>query len=357
MIQPRSGPHPQPFEIVTGARLHLGLLDTADPFGGVGLMLAQPATRIRVRAASRFEAVGAAKDRVETVAERFCAYWRLGEFPRCAIEVVQRPAPHAGLGSGTQLAMAVAEALCHFTGYRVYTSHRPAGECGSDDADAGESARRVGVDRCKLAVEIAGRGRRSAVGAHGYFEGGLIYEAAAAVAAGLNPIQTRIELPACWRVLLVRSPGAAPKVAGETELAHFARLPPATPEIRERLTREVEDELLPAAAEANFERWSEAVHHYNRESGQLFAAVQGGPYNGPAIEAWVERLRGLGVRGVGQSSWGPTVFAFCDSEQQAAELGSRIRSEIGEPAEVTVAAPANRGRELRELSSPDAARG
>lgn len=336
MVLPRPVPIPPPFEIVTGARLHLGLLDTRDPFGGVGLMLAQPATRIRVRAADQFEALGPARERVEAVATRFASHWQLAEPPRCAIEVVERPQPHAGLGSGTQLAMAVAEALCHFTGRRVADWH------GEGPAADGHSGDRGSVDRCTLAVDIAGRGRRSAVGAHGYFEGGLIFESAGADARGLNPIRARMELPESWRVLLVRPPNATPKVAGETELAHFARLPPATRSDRERLTREVEDELLPAAAQGDFERWSEAVYHYNRESGKLFAAVQGGPYNGEAIEGCVEELRRLGVSGVGQSSWGPTVFAFCESQQQA----TQIRSHTSDLSEVTIASLTNRGRTL-----------
>ena len=116
MVLPRSVLIPPPFEIRTAARLHLGLLDTRDPFGGVGLMLAQPATRIRVQAAQRFEARGPAQERIESVAARFAAYWQLAEPPACAIEVVERPPPHAGLGSGTQLAMAVAEAKDYITG-------------------------------------------------------------------------------------------------------------------------------------------------------------------------------------------------------------------------------------------------
>ncbi|WP_164101886.1 GHMP family kinase ATP-binding protein [Candidatus Laterigemmans baculatus] len=342
MVQPRSVPHPRSLEITTGARLHLGLLDTAEPFGGVGLMLREPATRIRIQEATEFEARGAAGDRVKEVARRFAAYWRLEELPRCAIEVLRRPPPHAGLGSGTQLAMAVAEGLCHFTGREVIARE-------SDSESLDESPRESDrIERSTLAVEIAGRGRRSAVGAHGYFDGGLIYEAAAAVAARLNPVRARVELPESWRVLLVRNRGAAPEVAGEAELAHFARLPPVAEQVREQLRREVEEELLPAAVAGDFERWSQAVHRYNRESGNLFAAVQGGPYNGAVIAAWVERLRGLGVRGVGQSSWGPAVFAFCRSHAEAEEIRSRIASQYGDAAEMTLARFASRGRELRD---------
>lgn len=307
---------PVSFEITTGARLHLGLLDTAAPFGGVGAMLDGPATRVRVRPAPCFGACGPAADRVVQVAQRFAAHFGLSELPGCAVEVVQRPTPHTGLGSGTQLAMAVAEAIC------LFSQRRP--------------------ERLPLAVDIAGRGLRSAVGCHGYFEGGLIYEAAVDPPAPLNPLRCRIELPTDWRVVLIRLDETTPAVAGEWEQAHFARLPRPTAWEHQRLMCEVEDELLPAAAAGDFDRWSDAVYNYNRHSGNLFAAVQGGPYNGPAIEAGIERLRRSGIRGVGQSSWGPTIFAICESSQRAAEVQELFDTE----AQVTITRFANRGRQI-----------
>ena len=41
------------------------------------------------------------------------------------------------------------------------------------------------------------------------------------------------------------------------------------------------------------------------------------------LVAW---LRGRGVRGVGQSSWGPTIFALARDPDQAARIGGRRRS-------------------------------
>ena len=51
------------------------------------------------------------------------------------------------------------------------------------------------------------------------------------------------------------------------------------------------------------------MYELNARAGDAFAAAQGGRYAAPAVTALVARLRGLGVKGVGQSSWGPTVFA------------------------------------------------
>ena len=69
--------------------------------------------------------------------------------------------------------------------------------------------------------------------------------------------------------------------------------------------------------EADFESFAAALHDYNRRSGELFAAVQAGPYNGAAVTDLVANLLARGARGVGQSSWGPTVFAWFPDREQA----------------------------------------
>ncbi|MCA9172487.1 MAG: hypothetical protein KDB23_32705, partial [Planctomycetales bacterium] len=51
-----------------------------------------------------------------------------------------------------------------------------------------------------------------------------------------------------------------------------------------------------------------------------FAACQGGPYASPQLERIVAMVRNRGYAGVGQSSWGPTLFAFVDSPDAAREF-------------------------------------
>ena len=48
--------------------------------------------------------------------------------------------------------------------------------------------------------------------------------------------------------------------------------------------------------------------------------MQGGIYSCPATAELVQWLRGRGVRGVGQSSWGPTVFAMAGDADEATAL-------------------------------------
>lgn len=291
----------QCYRITTGARLHFGLLDTQKPFGGCGLMIDRPQTVVEVQrlsegANSTCEGPGA--ERAQAILDRLADYFRPQPLPPLSIKILTRPLTHQGLGTGTQLGLAVADAIAKALG--------------------------VKLDETTLALEIAQRGFRSAVGVHGYFQGGLIVEKptsqAAPQASTLNPIAARIELPSSWSVALFQPKTEVTTIAGSVEKAHFESLPRATDEQKTELLRLLDQQLIPAAVAGDFESFSEAVFAYNYLSGTLFAPVQGGAYNGADIEYWVQHLRSLNIRGVGQSSWGKTVFAFCENDEQAAQL-------------------------------------
>jgi predicted sugar kinase len=62
------------------------------------------------------------------------------------------------------------------------------------------------------------------------------------------------------------------------------------------------------------------------------------------VAEWIAFLRGQGVRGVAQSSWGPTVFAVVADEEQAERLASRLRAYFTlDPANVVVTPACNHG--------------
>ena len=84
-----------------------------------------------------------------------------------------------------------------------------------------------------------------------------------------------------------------------------------------------------------------------RLAGQCFAHIQGGPYNGPHLAQLVDTIRSLGVRGVGQSSWGPTLFALLP-EQAAAERFQRCLSEKLSPPllQIIISPPNRRGARI-----------
>ncbi|TWU37045.1 beta-ribofuranosylaminobenzene 5'-phosphate synthase [Novipirellula artificiosorum] len=309
----------QQVRVITGARLHFGLLDTQPPYGGVGVMIDSPATEVVVRRSQRYRPCAKETERIDAIVRRFAAFANLKGLPPCEMQVLQRPDPHTGRGSGTQLSMAVAEALCLLFQVR----------CNRED----------------LAFHVAARGKRSAVGIHGYFAGGLIFEESMET-ADLNPIRERVSVPHAWCVAMFRSRRTVPTVSGDLEQNQFNQLPPATSELRDELRCLASEQLTTAIQREDFASFTDAVHRYNRASGMLFESVQNGPYNGPAVTRLVDSLIDRGAKGVGQSSWGPTVFAWFETRQEA-EYFVRTRSNA-EHEEVQFAAPKNEPRTVHE---------
>ena len=307
----------QPIRIVAGSRLHFGLLDTVAPFGGVGVMIDNPLTEVQVTACREFRCVGRGQDeRVRSIADQWMRQTRRSSPLPCRVDLRHATPSHIGLGSGTQVALAVAEAISlHF---------------------------QINLPRSELATNLAGRGRRSAVGVHGYFRGGLIYESSDQVAA-LNPVCRRVALPGHWCVAVLRVEGVDHSVFGELEKRKFAEVPPAPASARANLIAMIERDMLPAAEAGDFNSFADAVHTYNAASGVLFESVQCGPYNGPVMGDSVDALVRLGGRGVGQSSWGPGVFAWFES---AAEAGSFVQRLPPGVSLIGLAHPMNQQRRL-----------
>jgi beta-RFAP synthase len=317
------GDAPAPRRVIvvkSPSRLHFGMFSFGQPgvrqFGGAGAMIDSPGVDLRISAADRLHVDGPSSERVRTFVERAAlgAEWIPPEIP-CRIEIKNAPPAHIGLGSGTQLGMAAAIGLNAFFRGPWRTAEEFA---------------------CAV-----GRGRRSAIGLHGAMMGGFLVEAGKFADDEISPLVARIELPPEWRFALFW-PRHEQGLAGEAESQAFEQLPPISAATTQALCQQLLLELAPAAAERDFDRFGESLHRFGRLAGQCFAAQQGGAYASPRIAGLVEHLRSLGVRGVGQSSWGPAVFALTPDVQAAQELVAQIGGDVLE-FESLVAAPANRG--------------
>jgi beta-RFAP synthase len=136
----------------------------------------------------------------------------------------------------------------------------------------------------------------------------------------------RVPFPEAWRVLVVIPPWGSGRHGTEEGLA-FQQLQaqPADQLTTDRLCRLVLLGMLPALAEGDPAEFGEALYEFNAISGQLFAAVQGGTYADARIAQLVAALRDRGVRGVGQSSWGPAVFAVVNDLERARTIAAWVR--------------------------------
>jgi beta-RFAP synthase len=295
-------------------------------FGGIGAMVSPPVLRVRVSTAKQFSVQGPLAQRADGVAQQLVRLGRLPAELPCRIEVLEAPGEHQGLGVGTQVTLAVATALLRWF-------DRP--DANSRVADVGE-----------LAVAL-GRGRRSAIGAHGFVQGGLLVDGGVNEQQGssrrIAPLVARVEIPAAWRFVLL-APHDTQGLSGSAERAAFDHLPPVPDEVTAELCREILTGLLPAAVEADCDAFGESLYRYSRLAGSCYSSVQGGAYGSPRLEALVHRARELGARGVGQSSWGPTLFALLPEQAAAERFVERLlQSPEGAQLSVLIAAPDNAG--------------
>ena len=289
-----------PVYVEAPARLHLGFLDLEGSlgrqFGSLGLTLDGITTRIVARRNNCVEVLGDSTGRVQGIAEKFLA--AKGLAGGCQIEVLDQIPAHSGLGSGTQLSLAVGTAISRLCSL----------ECTPQDI-----------------AETLDRGARSGVGIGAFQQGGFLLDAGKGVPDSVPPIVSRLRFPPAWRVVLFID-STLRGLHGNDERTSFASLPSFSPETAAYLCHLVLMQILPAVSERDLEAFSKGISRLQRCIGDHFASAQGGRYTSRAVGEAIEHAESLGIEGVGQSSWGPMGFAFVDSEIQGHALLRDLRT-------------------------------
>ncbi len=223
---------------------------------------------------------------------------------------VHRSLPaHAGLGSGTQLALSIARALAELYGIDTHP---------------------------RLLARAMGRAQRSAIGTWTFADGGLVVEGGRrAGSEECGPLIARLPFPESWRCLVV-VPEGPPGISGADEADAFARLPTPSQQDVEHVSHLVLMALLPALADGDLELFGSALTEIQEVTGRWFAPAQGGTFAPGPSHALVKQLAEWGAAGVGQSSWGPTVYGIVDGADRAAQIAERVTSTLGSAGRVFV---------------------
>lgn len=291
------------------ARLHFGVLDLRGAlgrwFGGIGAAAPSPTLLVSACRAEKLEVSGEDADRARDFARQVLAEHGVGGGAQL---LVHRSLPmHAGLGSGTQLALAVGRALAE-----LY-------EFGTDTT---------------LLARAVGRGERSAVGTYAFTGGGLVVEGGLRRGdKGMAPLLARIPFPSNWWCI-VGVPHTASGVSGADEALAFAKLPPPPERDVERVSHLVLMGLLPALADANLATFGSALSAIQSITGQWFAAAQGGTFAPGPSEDLVRSMIKWGALGVGQSSWGPAVYGIVEGTNAGRHLAEQVRRVLGDAGSV-----------------------
>jgi beta-ribofuranosylaminobenzene 5'-phosphate synthase len=308
--------------VTVPARLHLGFLDLngglGRQFGGVGLAIGNFKTSLSIRPANHSDISGPESERVRQYVltmER-----TLAEGGAHAVKVLQSVPAHAGLGSGTQLALAVASGIRRLHNLPL---------------EIEEDALRLG------------RGARSGIGIGLFHRGGLVVDGGHGKQTRVAPIISHLPFPEHWRVLVILDLKRS-GVYGHDEMSAFATLAPM-PEIEAaQICRLVLMKALPAFAEQDIVSFGAAIKELQVQLGNHFARAQGGGgFASPAVASVLAALDEAGAHGIGQSSWGPTGFAFAASAEEAERLMRLAKEQsAAKELDIQVCSGLNRGAEI-----------
>lgn len=323
---------PYRVSVTAMARLHMGFLDLHGGlqrrFGSIGLTLAEPTTQLTVARAADSRAAGTGNTRAAEYARQFMEH--VGLKGSVAIELGGMIPEHAGLGSGTQMALAVGWAVARLHGLEM-------------------TVREVAA--------VVERGARSGIGIGAFEQGGLLVDGGRGSGTVVPPILARLEFPEDWRILLIFD-NSGVGVHGTQEVEAFRTLPEFPAETAAELCRRVLMQALPAVAEQDLKAFGAAIYEIQCRIGDYFASAQGGErFTSAAVGSILEWLREQGIGCVGQSSWGPTGFAIFENELEAQAMAAALKAKCADMGHISfmVCKARNQGCEVRVAYEGDLA--
>ena len=321
--------------ITTTGRLHLGFMDLNGSlgrlYGSIGVSLSTPQTTISVKTQGHLSIQHRDRNKrrkIRGLVEAFSRHFQIE--PNVAIRVHKSIPEHKGLGSGTQLALALATALTRAYGIKASIHD--------------------------LSV-ITGRGMRSSIGIWSFEHGGLIIDSGktrqenGVLAARPAKAVFRYDFPEEWRFVVV-IPEQKEGLSGKQEKDAIGFVNPSE-ELSEEICRLVLMKLLPSLVEKEIGEFGHALSEIDRKTGLFFVPVQGGIYSEKSSYKIVGHFLASGAYGAGQSSWGPAVYGLT-SKEESDLIAERMRIFLEKQeikGSVIVASGSNKGAETEMLDA------
>ncbi|MHC1610441.1 MAG: beta-ribofuranosylaminobenzene 5'-phosphate synthase family protein [Candidatus Methanospirareceae archaeon] len=272
------------------ARIHMGILNPSPGtsvrdrlYASVGVGIKEPRTIVEVEPGNELRVNAPFTEECKSFARKILDHYKLNG---ARIDVRSVPPRHAGLGSTTQLSLSIATGIT-----RAY------------DLDL----RPVELAR------VLGRGKQSAIGTYAFQHGGFIVEGGWGDNTTFPPLLLHYDFPEDWRFLIVIPESRSFDETQELEV--FEKLPSTQEKLVYEACYRILLGMAPAVLEKNIKAFGENLTKLQEVVGSIFSEVQGGifqPHSAPLIE----KLSGMGAIGVGQSSWGPAVYALFDPEDR-----------------------------------------
>jgi beta-ribofuranosylaminobenzene 5'-phosphate synthase len=304
--------------VKTPARLHLGLIDLNGDlgrmFGGLGVGIDHPNVVIEAEPSEALSVTGKQTEIASALSKRFFTVYPVKA--NVHINIKETIPIHVGLGSGTQTALAIARALSIL--FNMKTTLQ------------------------ELSIAM-GRAKRTGVGTAIFEKGGFVVDGGKNLKPYLKdnfpPLIYRQPFPKEWRFMIM-IPNVNKGLANSEENLAFNRLQKMSMGEVAKICHLTMLKLLPALAEHDIESFGDALTRIQVITGKYFGQAQGGTYSTTESKECIEYMQKIGAHGVGQSSWGPALYAVIKQEQAKQTLSkvkTFLRNNIGGQAFVAKA--------------------
>ncbi|WP_174626257.1 beta-ribofuranosylaminobenzene 5'-phosphate synthase family protein [Candidatus Methylobacter favarea] len=288
--------------VIAPARLHMGFIDLSGSlgrhFGSIGIALNEHAIRLSVSGAAHRLITGPSAQRAENCLTLLCQALDVSDKLKITIET--SIPEHVGLGSGTQMSLALGAALNEIYGL-------------------GLTVRDI--------ASVMDRGLRSGIGIGVFEQGGLVVDGGRGENTITPPVLVHMDVPDNWRFILVfdqRGQG----LHGQQEITAFKNLPAFPQQEAARLCYLLLMQGLPAVAEKDIFKFGEVITQLQRSVGEHFASAQGGVFASPEVAQVMQWLGRRGTVAIGQTSWGPTGFCAIEGAQPAESITRQARQQF-----------------------------
>ncbi|NOZ89159.1 MAG: hypothetical protein GXO15_04455 [Crenarchaeota archaeon] len=314
--------------VETGGRVHLGFYRPCAAggwvLGGVGVAVDGVGFRVAAERADTISVEGCDVDRLRAAAEAAARSFGLRGLRVHADTCIPR---HVGLGSTTQLWLAVHTAAAVLAG--------------------------KGVEE---AVKAAGRSRLSGVGVGVFLWGGLVADTGLRGGRpGTVAPMTWTPLPREWTILAVlpRVEGWRVEEGAEEEATVLQAALRAGGGGCSRAVEALVSKVYPGAATGDFDLFTEGLEDIEAATAAAFSGSQpGGAYCCSETRLAAEELRRAGGRAVGQSSWGPLAYAWYPTLGEAEEAAERLRRRLPRGWRLLLLRPRPRGARVEPRPAP-----
>jgi len=135
----------------------------------------------------------------------------------------------------------------------------------------------------------------------------------------------------------------------EEELAAVRLLPKPPRSTPERISRLILVKLLPALLDEEMQEFWEALTLIQGLEGEVFSPVQGGAVRATESLRALQAFKEAGIVGIGQSSWGPTVYGFTESAKRAEQARRAVEDSLAGMVDVYVTRARNSPAEAKPV--------